>query len=101
MILITALLPIDWFTYCYGSAFFKWKESRFTIRNVHRSDLQWQMYIVGIVFIRVMTLITLLLMDFDLLYNINTFSSRSRAGGCETEICETIIDYIPCAVFSF
>ena len=43
MILITALLPIDWFTYCYGSAFFKWKESRFTIRNVHRSDLQWQM----------------------------------------------------------
>ena len=49
MILITALLPIDWFTYCYGSAFFKWKESRFTIGNVHRSDLQWQMKIVGIV----------------------------------------------------
>ena len=63
--------PPYWLVYC--SAFFKWKESRFKIGNVHHSDLQSEMCIIRVVYIRIITLIALLVIDFDLLYNINKY----------------------------
>ena len=62
-ILITTLLPII-------------SLANYTVvhfLNVRREDLQSEMYIIWIVYIRAITLIALLLMDFELLYNINKY----------------------------